>query len=336
MSAEGAQRGITWTIRIVYTLAALFLIYLYIPIVLVLLPWTEPLARPFVGYFTGPLSQIWEAIVSYMPALLNILIIIFCSWLILKLLRLLFVAFQAGYITFPGFYEEWAVPTYKIIRFLVLALTLVMIFPLLPGSDSPTFTGVSLFVGAMVTFGSTSVMGNVTAGIILIYTRSFSVGGYVKIGATFGKVVERTVLATRLLTSKHENVTISNSAVLSSQIINYSTTEDSRDLVVHITVGIGYDVDWRKVHKLLKKAAKSTAHIESKPEPFVLQKSLDDFSVSYELNAHTIRPDQLPSIYSDLIQNVLDEFRQAEIEIMSPRYTSIRDGNALTLPKNQT
>jgi len=158
----------------------------------------------------------------------------------------------------------------------------------------------------------------------------------VKIADTFGKVVERTLLATRIFTSKHENVTIPNSEVLSSQIVNYSMTDDSRDLVVHITIGIGYDVDWRKVHQLLISAANSTANIATEPEPFVLQKSLDDFSVAYEINAYTMRPDLLPKVYSDLNQNILDEFNQAEIEIMSPRYTSVRDGNALTIPKGQS
>ena len=210
-----------------------------------------------------------------------------------------------------------------------------MILPLLPGADSPAFTGISLFVGAMITLGSTSAMGNITSGIVLIYTRSFNRGDFVQIGDAFGQVVERTLLATRLQTTKNENITIPNSAVLSSEVINYSDTSDSSDLIVHISIGLGYDVDWRKVHKLLGSAAKKTAHIERDPEPFVLQKSLDDFSVSYEINAHTRRADLLPSIYSEMNRNILDEFSQAQIEIMSPTYTSVRDGNPLAVPKTE-
>ena len=325
-----------WTIRIIHTLSALSLVYLYIPLVIMLLPWTEPLAQPFIKYFTQPLKQVWEAIVNYTPSLLNILVIILFTWLILKLLRGLFVGFRAGYITFPGFYVEWAEPTYKICRFLVLALTLVMIFPLLPGADSPAFKGISLFVGAMVTLGSTGSVGNFTAGVVLLYTRSFNVGDFVKIGDAFGQVFERTLIATRLQTTKNENVTIPNSAVLSSQVINYSAMSDSSDLVVHTAIGLGYDIGWRKVHELLKNAAHKTAYIESDPEPFVLQKSLDDFSVSYEINAHTKRPDLLPTIYSELNRNILDEFSREQIEIMSPRYISVRDGNALAVPKTES
>ncbi len=335
LSAEGFKRGLVWSIRSIHTLSALFVIYLYIPVVLTLFPWTEPLAQPFADYFLEPLSQIWEAMVNYAPSLLNILVIIFCTWLILKLLRGIFVAFRMRYITLPGFHSEWAEPTYKIIRFLVLALSLVMIFPLLPGADSAAFTGISLFVGAMITLGSTSAMGNITSGVVLIYTRSFNRGDFVQIGDAFGQVLERTLLATRLQTTKNENITIPNSAVLSSQVINYSDTSDSTDLIVHTSIGLGYDVDWRKVHELLRNAANKTAYVEPDPEPFVLQKSLDDFSVSYEINAYIRRPDLLPSIYSELNRNILDEFSREQIEIMSPTYTSVRDGNPLAVPKTE-
>jgi small-conductance mechanosensitive channel len=336
LSAEDFKRGVTWTIRIIHTLSALILIYLYIPVVLMLLPWTEPLAKPFVGYFTGPITQVWEAIVNYTPSLLHILVIVLFTWLILKLLRGLFLAFRAGYITLPGFYAEWARPTYKIIRFLVLALTLAIVFPLLPGAGSPAFKGISLFVGAMVTLGSSGAMGNISAGVVLIYTRSFNIGDFVKIGDAFGQVIERTLVATRLRTTKYENVTIPNSTALSSQVINYSAKSDSRDLVVHTAIGLGYDIDWRKVHELLKNAANKTEFIEPDPEPFVLQKSLDDFSVSYEINAHTKRPDLLPIIYSELNRNILDEFSRERIEILSPHYECARDGNALALPRTES
>ena len=332
LSAEGFKRGLVWGIRSVHTLSALFVIYLYIPVLLMLFPWTEPLARPFVDYFLEALSRIWEAMVNYAPTILHILVIIFCTWLILKILRGVFVAFRKRYIMLPGFHSEWAEPTYKIIRFLVLALTLVMIFPLLPGADSPAFKGVSLFIGAMITLGSTSAMGNITSGVVLIYARSFNKGDFVKIGDAFGQIVERTLLATRLHTTKNENITIPNSVVLSSQVINYSDISESTNLIVHTAIGLGYDVDWRKVHELLNNAANKTEHVESVPEPFVLQKSLNDFSVSYEINAYTTRPDLLPSIYSELHRNILDEFSREKIEILSPVYASVRDGNSLAVP----
>ena len=335
LSAEGLRRGLVWIIRSLHTLSALAVVYVYVPVVLTLFPWTEPLAQPFAVYFLEPLSQIWETMVDYAPSLLHIVIIVFCTWLILKFLRGFFAAFRMRYITLPGFHSDWAEPTYKIMRFLVLGLSLVMIFPLLPGADSPAFKGISLFVGAMITLGSTSAMGNVTSGVVLIYARSFNQGDFIRINETFGQVVERTLLATRLQTTKNEVVTIPNSAVLSGQVTNFSDTSDSADLVVHTSIGLGYDVDWRKVHELLINAARATAYIEQAPEPFVLQKSLDDFSVSYEINAHTRRPDQLPGIYSELNRNILDEFNREQIEIMSPAYTSVRDGNAPAAPMTE-
>ena len=211
-----------------------------------------------------------------------------------------------------------------------------MIFPYMTEADSPAFKGMSLVIGAMVTLGSSGAMKNITAGVVLLYTRLFSAGDYVKIGDTFGQVIERTLIATRLQTTKNENVTIPNSTVLSSLMVNYSDTSDSPDLIMHTAIGLGYDLDWRKAHELLKNAALKTQYIESYPEPFVLQKSLDDFSVSYEINAHTKRPDLLPAIYSELNRNILDEFSREHIEIMSPHYTSVREGSALTVPTSKS
>lgn len=332
ISPEIFRQIVVWLIHGIHALVVLALLYLYVPVLLRLFPWTEPLAQPFIGYFKLPMEEVWSTMVHYAPSLLHILIIILFTWLILKLFRALFVGIQQGYVVFPGFHEEWALPTYKILRFLVLALTLVMIFPLLPGAESPAFRGISLFIGAMVTIGSSSAMGNITAGIILIYTRSFRIGDYIKIGDTHGCVVERSLIATRLQTPKQEIVTIPNTTVMSSQVINYSDTSYMQELIIHATIGLGYDIDWRKVHELLIGAARKTSYVEIQPEPFVLQKSLDDFSVSYEINAYVKKPDCLPAIYSELYRNILDEFSRARIEIMSPQITALRNGNASIIP----
>lgn len=332
MSAANLRRGLCFLLGAAHMFAALFAVYLYIPFMLGLFPGTEPLALPLAQYFVTPLTQLWQALVDYLPSLVSMLVILFYAWLILKLLYVVKVALQKRYLTLPDFRPEWSEPTYKILRFLVLALTLAMVVPLLPGADSPAFKGVSLFVGAMVTLGSTTAMGNITSGIVLIYTRAFNVGDMVRVGEAFGEVVERSLVATRIKTPKHEIVTIPNSSVLSSQVTNYSDRSESPAHLVHVQVSIGYDVDWRTVHHLMVAAAQDTALIDPVPEPFVLQKGMGDFSVSYEINAYTRASVQLPQIYSELMQHVLDRFAQTDIEILSPAYTAIRDGNPRTTP----
>ncbi|MEZ0129927.1 mechanosensitive ion channel family protein, partial [Flavobacterium sp. LBUM151] len=73
---------------------------------------------------------------------------------------------------------------------------------------------------------------------------------------------------------------------------------------------------------------------EQTPAPFVLQTSLDDFYVSYQINVYTKHPTKQPRIYSSLHQNIQDSFNAAGIEIMSPHYNALRDGNTTTIPES--
>ena len=313
--------------------AALVAVYLYIPLVLSVFPFTEPLAGPLIGYFLYPLQTIWTAFVGYLPSAIHILVVVVVTRYALKLLHLIFKAVETGRVVVNGFHPEWAEPTYKLVRILALVIALVDVVPHLPGASTGIFQGVSLLVGAMVTLGSSSAVSNLVSGAVLIYTRAFQTGDYVEIGEAHGEVVERSLLKTQLRTPINEIVTIPNSRVLGANIVNYSTDAQERGLVLTTTVGIGYDVEWRTVHELLERAASRTEHVLTEPPPYVIQKGLDDFAVAYELRTSTRRADLMPAIRSELRQNVLDSFSEAGVEILSPRYTAVRDGNPATIAR---
>jgi small-conductance mechanosensitive channel len=215
---------------------------------------------------------------------------------------------------------------------MVVALALVAAYPFLPGSDSPVFRGITIFVGFLLSLGSTSLVTNIVSGIVLTYTRGLRIGDRVKIGETVGDVLERTVLVTRIRTIKNVVVTIPNGRVLNNEIVNFNAPMLEEGLILNTTVTIGYDVPWRKVHDLLVHAALATRDISSDSKPFVLQTSLDDYYVSYELNAYTHAPERMAIIYSELHQNIQDWFNEAGVEIMSPGYTAFRDGDEATIP----
>jgi small-conductance mechanosensitive channel len=273
-----------------------------------------------------------SAVINYLPNLAVIAVVLAVAYYAIKLVRFFFEAIRGGYLALPGFYAEWADTTYKIIRFALIVLFVVILFPYLPGSDSPAFKGVSIFIGLLFSLGSTSVVANVVAGIILTYMRPFRVGDRVKISDTVGDVMEKTVLVTRVRTIKNVVITIPNAMVLSSHIINYSLSGREEPLVLHTSVTIGYNAPWRHVHELLVSAAAATEHILKQPKPYVLQLALDDFFVEYELNAYTDNAAAMARTYSDLHQNIQDMFGAAGVEIMSPHYRAIRDGGASTVP----
>jgi small-conductance mechanosensitive channel len=262
-------------------------------------------------------------------------VIVLVTRYILKAIHLVFRAIGAGAVTFRGFHRDWAAPTYNIVRFLVIAFAVVVMWPYLPGSGSDAFKGVSLFVGVLFSLGSSGAVGNIVAGVVLTYTRAFQIGDRVKIGETTGDVLERTLLVTRVRTIKNVEVTIPNGAVLGNQVVNYSSQADTHGLILHTTVTIGYDAPWKQVHELLIAAARATPEILEDPAPFVLQTSLDDFYVSYQINAYTRNPSVMARTYSALHQNIQDQFNEGGVEIMSPHYGALRDGNQVTIPAQQ-
>jgi small-conductance mechanosensitive channel len=165
--------------------------------------------------------------------------------------------------------------------------------------------------------------------------RSFRIGDRVKIADTVGDVVEKSLLVTRIKTVKNVEITIPNAITLNSHIINYSTSAQTDGLILHTEVTIGYDAPWRKVHELLISAASNAEGVLKEPAPFVYQSSLDDYYVRYQINAYTRESNSMAAIYSKIHQNIQDAFNQAGVEIMSPAFNAIRDGNSTTIPSDR-
>jgi len=310
----------------------ILLIYMALPVLFGIFPFTKDLSENLLAYILAPLKKIGSAIWNYIPDLMTILVLLVVFRYVLRFVRFIKTEVERGKLTIPGFYKDWANPTYQIIRVLILAFMLIVIFPYLPGSDSGVFKGVSVFMGVLFTFGSAGALGNVVAGLVLTYMRAFRIGDRVKIGEVTGDIIEKTLLVTRVRTIQNEVVSIPNSTVMSNHTINYSVEAAEKGLIIHTTVTIGYDAPWRQVHQLLIDAALSSDMIEAEPKPYVLQTSLDDYYVSYQINAHTKSPNKQALIYSSLHANIQDIFNKAGVEIMSPHYKALRDGNETTIP----
>jgi len=306
--------------RVLRVAIVVVLLFWYVPLVFSFFPWTQGVASTLFSYIASPLREAGRAVVSYIPNVFYIVVILAAGYYLQRFIKLFFDGLERGTLQIPGFYQEWALPTFKIVRFMILAFALVLIFPYLPGSDSTAFKGVSVFFGVLFSLGSAGAIGNMVAGIVMTYMRPFKLGDRVRIADTVGDVIERTLLITRVRTPKEVEITIPNAMVLGSHIINYSAAALENGVILHTSVTIGYDTPWRQVYELLLAAAARTDGVLEKPKPFVLQTALGDFAVSYELNASTEQPNRMAAIYSALHENIQDEFQRAGVQIMSPHY----------------
>jgi small-conductance mechanosensitive channel len=341
-----AQKKSPWHISVAYVgpmilsigtllrwLLILGLLEAYLTVSLGFFSSTREISLTVTKWVFSQLEFLGKSALDYLPNLLVVAVIAIIATYAIRLIRMIFTQIRKGDLKVPGFYPDWAEPTDKLIRLLVLVLALIVAFPYLPGARSPAFQGISIFVGVLLSLGSSSAVANAIAGIILTYMRSFLEGDWVQIGDTMGEVVEKTLLVTRLLTPKAEVITIPNATVMSGSVKNYSTEARRSGVIFYTTVSIGFDAPWRVVHELLISAAVATDHVLREPAPFVLQRSLDDFYVTYELNAYTDIPREVLNIYSDLHRNIQDKFNDAGVEICSPHFSALRDGNAIAIPE---
>lgn len=320
---------IAWLLHFFQSVIIIGLLTIYFPLILHQFPWTRGWAKIFEGYLLETLQVSTKAFIGYLPNLLTIIFIIFITLGTLRFAKSFFRELGEGKLSIPGFYTEWANATYKLVSFLIIALASVVIFPLLPGFQSPAFQGISVFLGLLISLGSTSVIANLISGSVLIYTRAFRVGDHIKINDVTGRVLETSLLVTRILTSTNAVISIPNSQISTSSIENFSFgyREFKEPLILRVTIYLGYEVLWRDAYKVLMESALKTTGILHNPEPFVLQGELNEVFVTYLLNAYidmdyfkdkTLK--EVEKAHSELNENIRDCCASYGIYIFAPNY----------------
>jgi small-conductance mechanosensitive channel len=285
-----------------------------------LLPWTKNIAQSVLDLFLQPLKTMGNGILGFIPSLAFLTVIFFVTRYFLKLIRLLFTGIDQGAIELQNFPPVWAMPTFRIVRMLVIAFAVVIAYPYIPGSESGAFKGVTVFLGVLFSLGSSSFIGNIIAGYSMTYRMAFKKGDLIQVDDNIGFVEEQKILVTRLRSHKNEEIVIPNSQLQNSKIINFSAREKDKRLILHTSVGIGYETPWRQVDAMLHLAAERTKGLLKDPPPFVLKKSLGDFAVNYEINVYCDDVANILTHYTNLHQNILDVFNENNVQIMTPAY----------------
>lgn len=311
-----------------YALIILQLLF-SIPILFSIFPQTQDLAHKLFGYLLAPIKDVFSSIVTYIPNLFFIAVIWLSIRWVVRGIKYIADEIEAERLKISGFFPDWAQPSYSIVRFLLYAFMLAMIYPYLPGSDSGVFQGISVLVGLVVSLGSSTVIANIIAGFVITYMRPFKLGDRIKLNETVGNVIEKTPFVTRIKTPKNEVVTIPNSFIMSSHTINYSASARDYGLIIHSSLSVGYDVPWQAVHHVLITAAKATPGVDLSKDPFVLELTIHDFYVIYEINAYITDANKLAQIYSDLHSSIQTEFLRAHINLESPILYAKRDPDIL-------
>jgi small-conductance mechanosensitive channel len=295
-------------------------------------PATRGISFSVIDTLMQTLRELGQSLLDYLPRGLFVVVVAVIAHYLLQMAKVAFRAIERGDVSIKSLPPDMAPMTYQLVRAGMLVFVLIIVFPYLPGSQSEAFKGISIFLGILFSLGSGSAISNVLAGVVLAYMRAYKVGDRIHVGEHMGDVISRGMLVTKLKTIKNVEVTIPNASILGNQVQNFSANAKGLGLILNTTVTIGYDAPWRQVHEILIEAARRTEGILEDPPPFVLQTSLNDFHISYEINAYTNRPNDNHNIYSRLHANIQESFNRAGVEIMSPTFLALRDGNTVTTP----
>ncbi len=296
------------------------LAYIWLTYVLTRFPVSRPWGEALGGFLLGTVRDLVLGALGAVPGLITVLIIFILVRSIGRLVSGFFAAVEAGRVEVPWVHADTAQPTRRIVLALLWIFAIVVAYPYLPGSGSDVFKGVSVFLGVVLSLGSTGLVNQAMSGLVLMYARSFRPGDYVRIGDVEGVVTNLALLSTKIRTTKNEEVTIPNAAIVAGGTKNFTRLAEESGVILYTSVSIGYDTPWRQVHALLSLAASRTDGLRREPAPFVLYTALSDFYVEYQLNAWLEHPEQRVPVLSALHSNVLDAFNEYGVQIMSPHF----------------
>ena len=311
------QRGLVTTLTVSLQLVV---VYGIVSFVLELFPYTRPWGESLSGFLLTTLRTLAIGTVNAIPGLFTVVVILFLARLVARLIRMWFRAVEMGGVTSSWVYPETAQPTRRILTTLVWVFAVIVAYPYMPGSDTDAFKGVSVFLGLMLTLGSSGLVNQIVSGFTVTFSRALRVGDYVRIGDVEGTVTHLGVLSTKVKTLQLEEVTIPNAVVAAQMTTDYSRFADTEGVFTATSVTIGYDAPWRQVQSLLLLAAERTPGLRREPAPRVFQSSLEDFYVKYTLWVSLERQEARIITLDTLHANIQDLFNEYGVQIMSPNY----------------
>ena len=298
----------------------LVIVYGIVGFILGLFPYTRPWGESLSGFLLSTIENLALRAAHAIPGLFTVALIVLLARVVVRLIGVWFHSIEQGRIKIDWIYPETAQPTRRILTTLVWVFAIIVAYPYMPGSETDAFRGVSVFLGLMLTLGSSGLVNQIVSGFTVTYSRALRLGDYVRIGDVEGTVVHLGVLSTKIKTLQQEETTIPNAVVAAQVATDYSRFADTEGVYTATSVTIGYDVPWRQVHSLLLLAAERTSGLRRHPKPRVFQTALQDFYVRYTLYVSLMRQEDRLVTMDALQANIQDVFNEYGVQIMSPNY----------------
>ena len=323
----GLLRALAWVLTFC-------LIYMWVTLSLRRFPYTEPWGEQAGGYVLNSIRELGNTVIRGLPGLLVVILILLLTRWIGRLANAVFNQVATGKIAVSWMDADVARATHRIFSAIVWILAIIIAYPYIPGSRTEAFKGLSIFLGLVISLGSTGIINQIMSGLFAVYARALKTGEWVRINETEGVVLDVGLLAAKIRTIEGQEVTIPNSMLVSTPATNFTRFGDADGMTVSSKVTIGYGAPWRQVHALLELAADRTPNIRKMPKPRVVQKQLSDFYAEYTLVARLDDEKMRIETVSNLHSAIQDAFNEFGVQIMSPHYM-IQPNGSVIVPRER-
>lgn len=198
----------------------------------------------------------------------------------------------------------------SIIKAALVALYCIILLSML-GVDTTSLVAIFSVLTLAISLAVQNVIANLASGMMLVTSKPFEEGDFVEIDGASGTVETITMSCTKLRTGDNKIITIPNSNITTSTIINYSTRDTRR---LDLIFGAAYGTDLEKVKRVLEGVVEKHDKILTDPAPLIRLKEHGDSSLNFLVRVW-VKSDDYWTVNFDLNEQVLVAFEENGIEI---------------------
>ena len=200
----------------------------------------------------------------------------------------------------------------KVVKLLIIGFIGLMALGQMGVQITPLIAGIGV-AGVGVSLAMQGILGNLVAGLTIIFSKPFTIGEYIEVLGAYGQVTEIDLFSTILLHSDNSRVIVPNRKIVGEILHNYGNIRQ-----LDLTAAIGYGADLTLALSVVSDILQQNPNVLTDPAPVFGIAALNESSIAMAIKPWVKVEDFVPT-QAAIYQAVIESFRDHKIEIPIPR-----------------